>query len=354
MQGAGDTALMATHVLVTGGSGYFGEVLVRHLCKLGHSVRVLDLADSPTRPAAAAFIQGDVRDPSAVERACAGIDTVYHCVAQVPLVRDRRLFWSVNVVGTERLLEAAVEAGVSKALLLSSSAVFGVPERNPVTELTPPLPLEDYGRAKLAGEEIAKRLHATRGLDVTIIRPRTILGHGRLGIFELLFSWIADGKNVYVLGSGNNLYQFVHAGDLAAGCVAAAGRPGFQSYNLGARRFGTIRESLEGLVDHAGTGSRVRSLPVAPATAAMSWLARAGLVPFAPYHWLLYGRELYFDLTKAEREIGWAPRWGNVEMLCQSYDWYLSHRADVAVSMAGSPHRRAVPRGVLRLLRWLS
>ena len=64
------------------------------------------------------------------------------------------------------------------------------------------------------------------GLDLTIFRPRTILGHGRLGIFAPLFNWIAEGKDVFVLGRGDNHYQFVRAEDLAEACVLAAARPG--------------------------------------------------------------------------------------------------------------------------------
>ena len=191
-----------------------------------------------------------------------------HNVAQVPLAKDRALFDAVNVVGTANLLVAARDAGVAKVVHTSSSAVFGIPERNPVTEATPCRPLEAYGRAKLQAEVLCHEA-VDAGLDVTIIRPRTILGHGRLGIMAILFEFVADGAPVYVLGDGSNRYQFVHAADLADACLRAAGRPGPAVYNIGAAEFGTMRETLQALVDHAATGSRVRSLPVAPARALM-------------------------------------------------------------------------------------
>ena len=188
-----------------------------------------------------------------------------HNVAQVPLAKDPDLFDSVNVTGTANLLVAARDAGVGKVVHTSSSAIFGIPEHNPVTEETPPRPLEAYGRAKLQAELLCREA-AVSGVDVTIVRPRTILGHGRLGIMAILFEFVADGAPVFVLGSGDNRYQFVHAEDLADACLRAAGRPGPAVYNVGAVEFGTMRETLQALVDHAGTGSRVRSLPVAPAT----------------------------------------------------------------------------------------
>src|SRR5206468_1516642 len=151
------------------------------------------------------------------------------------------------------LLRAALEAKVRKVINVSSSAVFGAPKSNPVTEETPPTPGEAYGRAKLEGENLCRRF-AREGLDVTIIRPRTIMGHGRLGIFQILFEWIRQGSNVPVLGGGQNRYQFVHADDLAEACILAAARPGPAIYNCGTDRFGTMREALEHLCAHARTG----------------------------------------------------------------------------------------------------
>ena len=127
-----------------------------------------------------------------------------------------------------------------------------------------------------------------RELDVTIVRPRTILGHGRLGIFGILFDWVADGKDPIVLGDGSNRYQFVHADDLASACLLAAARPGPAVFNVGTDRFGTMAEALTHLCAHAGTGARVRRVPARPAQWAMKASAAVGLSPFAPYHWLMY------------------------------------------------------------------
>ena len=133
----------------------------------------------------------------------------------MPLAKDRGQFWSVNRDGTRILLDAARQAGVGKVVYTSSSAVFGIPEAVPVTIDTRPNPGEDYGRAKLAGEDLCRAANAG-GLDVSIIRPRTILGHGRLGIMQILFDWVATGRDVPVFDGGHSTYQFVHADDLAA------------------------------------------------------------------------------------------------------------------------------------------
>src|SRR5512141_1990604 len=94
--------------LITGGSGYFGSLLRDRLLAQGLPVRVFDLTDATDRPPQAGFIQGDVRDPIRVSAACSGCQVVYHCVAQVPLAKDKALFHSVNVTGTKNLLAAAL------------------------------------------------------------------------------------------------------------------------------------------------------------------------------------------------------------------------------------------------------
>jgi nucleoside-diphosphate-sugar epimerase len=342
---------MARSVLVTGGSGYFGTVLAGQALARGDVVRIFDLNPPGPTLAGADFVAGDVRDRAAVRDACDGVDVVFHNVAQVPLAKDRALFDEVNVGGTANVLVAARDARASKVVHTSSSAVFGIPEHNPVTEASPCRPLEAYGRAKLRAE-ISCHDAIAAGLDVTIVRPRTILGHGRLGVIALLFEFVADGAPVFVLGGGNNRYQLVHAADLADACLRAGDRAGPSVYNIGALEFGTMRETLQALVDHAQTGSRVRSLPVAPARRAMRSLASLGLVPFAPYHWLLYSESLYFDVTLARSELGWEPKRSNVSMLIESYEWFLAHRLE-SEDPDRSHHQSPVRPGLLRVLKAL-
>jgi nucleoside-diphosphate-sugar epimerase len=337
--------------LVTGGSGYFGSLLVGSLRRAGRTVRVLDLQDADDRPADVEFLAADIRDAGAVREACDGVDEVFHNVAQVPLARDRQLFESVNVGGTQNLLTSCEERGVRKVVYTSSSAVFGVPATNPVRRDTPPAPAEAYGWAKYEGELLC-RAAVTRGLDVSVVRPRTILGHGRLGIFGILFDWIADGAAVPVLGSGDNRYQFVHAEDLASACILAAEREGPATYNIGAEEFGTMREAVEHLCAYAGTGAHVRSVPIRLTSAAMRLTARAGLTPFGPYHWIMYGKSLWFDLTEAKEELGWSARYSTDEMFRDSYDWFLRHRGEVAGAGA-SAHRSPARQGVLRAAKHL-
>lgn len=337
--------------LITGGSGYFGSLLMKRMQRRGYECSVFDLNDADDRPAEVPLIRGDIRDYDTVRRACEGIDVVHHNVAQVPLAKNRGLFESVNIRGTENLLKACLDAGVGKVVYTSSSAVFGIPKQNPVTETTEPHPMEAYGRAKLVGEHLCHE-YAGKDLDVSIIRPRTILGHGRLGIFQILFEWIREGANVPVLGKGDNVYQFIHADDMADACILAGERAGSDTYNCGTDRFGTMREVLEHLCEHAGTGSMVKGVPMKPAEWGMKITNTLGMSPLGAYHALMYGRSMYFDISKAQRHLDWKPRFSSNEMFVDSYEWYLRNREAVLRGTGSSFHRSALRQGVLRLVKW--
>ena len=339
---------MPMRCLVTGGSGFFGHLLIETLLAGGDQVRSFDLNAADDEFAGVEFQLGDIRDIEAVQRACDGIDIIYHNVAQQPLSQNPALMKTVNLDGTKNMLAAALACGVKKTIFTSSTAVFGIPAELPIRRDTLPTPCEPYGRTKVMAEELC-RDYIQKGLDVTIIRPRAILGHGRLGIFQMLFEWIREGRNVPVMDGGDNLFQFIHAQDLADATIRASHRAGPQIYNIGTDRFGTMREVLQSLCEHANTGSKVRSVPSAPA----QWIAAAAeklrISPLGAYHYLVYGKPNYFDIADAVKELGWAPKYSNDEMMIASYDWYLNNRDDVLRSRWASPHKSAVKQGILRL-----
>ena len=117
-------------------------------------------------------------------------------------------------------------------------------------------------------------------------------------------------------------------------------------FNAGTDRFGTMREALEHLCAHAGTGAEVRSLPAGPAAAAMRASAALRLTPFAPYHWLMYARSMWFDIDHVRDALGWTPRWSTDEMFAESYDWFCANRAEAADGRHRH-HRRTARPGAL-------
>ena len=339
--------------LVTGGSGYFGSLLIEKLLRTGYQVGCLDINKPCEFTSNVKFHNCNILDQEKLFKILSNYDYVFHNVAQVPLAKDNILFHDVNVQVTKNICKAALHNNCEKLIYTSSSAVFGVPKKNPVNEDTIPKPGEAYGAAKLKGEEIC-RSFSDRGLSVSIIRPRTIIGHGRLGIFSILFDWISDGVNIPVLNGGNNIYQFVHADDLADACILSSQiNSSYEVYNIGADDLKTMRETLEELCDYSKSGSRVYSLPMKPIEFFMNVFSFLRIIPLGPYHSLMYGKSLYFDISKAKNELNFKPKYDTSKMFFESYDWYLKNKDNIENS--GKSHHKSITKeSALKIVRIIS
>ena len=223
---------MATH-LVTGGAGFLGIQTARALDARGERVRILDILPPTDVPPGIEVVQADILDRARVAAAMDGVDVVHHAAAMVPLTKSTAGFWRVNVEGTQNALDGARAAGVAFFIHVSTSAVYGLPARCPITEETPLRPVEAYGRAKLEGERRVEAAART-GLPCAIMRPRTLIGVERLGIFQILFEWIREGRRIYVIGDGNQRFQFLHADDAVDVMVRLAERRRPGAFNVGA------------------------------------------------------------------------------------------------------------------------
>ncbi len=328
---------MAKRALVTGGSGFLGTEVTKRLLQKGWEVVVFDL-NEPSQPDVN-FIRGDIRDQAQCSLAVQGVEVVFHNVAQVPLAKNKDLFDTVNIDGARAILDASASAHVKSFVMTSSSAVFGLPKNLPANKFSDLIPVEEYGRAKLAGEQQITDFHKSK-MDISIIRPRTILSPGRLGLFSILFDWISKGLDVFVFGSGENPYQFIHAKDLAAGLENAADLKGFNTLNLGAMSYGSLRDELEDLCSYANTGSRVRSIPAGLVRNPLLAASKIGLIPLATYQLLLYSQAMYFDSSDDWERLSFSPIYSNKDCLRESYDWYKSNLNQVSGPKELSVHQK--------------
>src|SRR5205823_186677 len=337
---------------ISGGAGFLGLHLARRRRADGHDVRSLDVAplDEPELERSVHELRGDIRDEARVRKLVDGADVVVHAAAALPIQASRESIRSVNVGGTENVLLAARDAGVRRVVLISSTAVYGVPEKHPIEEDDPLVGVGWYGESKIDAEGLCR----VAAVETTIVRPKTFIGPERLGVFEILFDWIREGRRIYTLGKGNNRYQLLAVEDLVDAIVRAGNEPkaARETFNVGATEFGTVRSDLQALIDHAGSSSRLRPVPVKPAEIALRGLELLRVSPLAEWHYKTAHKDSFVDVAKAHRLLGWAPRLSNRDALIETYDWYLANRG--RVGGAGVTHRVPWNQQALGLLKRLS
>jgi nucleoside-diphosphate-sugar epimerase len=342
-------------VLVTGGSGYFGSILIKKLISKNFDVHSLDI-NKPENINKYIFHNVDITDKKKIENFFLNykFDYIFHNVAQVPLAKKKSLFNKVNINGTYNICKFAKKNKVKHLIYTSSSAVYGVPNNNPVTELSVPKPAEAYGVAKLEGEKICKSFSGDK-FKITIIRPRTIMGHGRLGIFSILFDWIDNNKKIPLFNNGKNLYQFIHAEDLADACISSIKQNNnFEIFNIGSNDLFTMKEILQNLVIATNSKSKFYSLPLFPTENILNILSTTGLIPLSKYHTLMYGRSLYFDISKAKKKLDFKPKFSTSEMFRESFNNYIDNKNKSKDIKNLSHHQKKTPQLLLKIIKFFS
>jgi UDP-glucose 4-epimerase len=335
-----------THVLLTGGSGFFGGILKRRLLAEGYACTNIDLVlDTDSHPNLTS-IQGDIRDATLLQKVFSGqtFAAVFHCAAQ--LAHDS------NVDGTRNLAETAKRYCVKKFVFISSNCLWASDLGHDVTEDEPPNPIELYGRSKLAAEQVLAGF--ANHLDVIILRCPTIIDSGRLGLLAILFEFIDDGKKVWVVGDGSNRYQFIYAQDLATACLQALAYEGSNLFHIGSDNVVSLRSVYEAVIRAAGSRSRVASLPKGPTIAAMQLAHKLNLSPLGPYHYRMIAESFVFDTTRIRTQLGWTPTLTNEEMMIRAYRYYADNRNEIHARTEVSAHSRPTSMGIIRMLKWFS
>jgi nucleoside-diphosphate-sugar epimerase len=341
-------------VLITGGAGFLGINLVRHLLARNQRVVSLDIApfDYPDCRDRITEIRGDIRNPADVRRALEGVDVVVHGAAALPLYKPADIY-STDIEGTRIMIEETKRAGIRRFVHISSTAVYGVPDHHPLLETDEMKGVGPYGEAKVAAEEVCLKARA-EGMIVPIIRPKSFIGPERLGVFAILYEWAHDGHNFPILGRGNNPYQYLDVEDLCdaiwACCTLEDGVVN-DTFNIGAKEFGTPRSDFQAVLDHAGHGKKIIPLPEGPAIAALRVLEMLRLSPLYKWIYETVGKESFVSIEKAESTLGFRPKYSNRQALVRNYDWYVANMKSLR-GQSGVSHRVPWGQKALKLAKY--
>ncbi|MFW5772867.1 MAG: NAD-dependent epimerase/dehydratase family protein [Phototrophicaceae bacterium] len=338
--------------LITGGAGFLGINFVRYLLARGHKVTSLDLLpfDYPERSQITEFT-GDIRDRKAVDEAMQGIDIVVHTAAALPLYSKEDIF-STDIDGTRNVIDSAQQHGVKRFIHISSTAVYGVPDHHPLSEDDKLIGVGPYGIAKIKAEEVCLE-YRDKGMCVPIVRPKSFIGLERLGVFALLYDWAKDGKHFPIPGKGNNLYQYLDVEDLCDAiylCATLDEDVVNDTFNIGAKEFGTFREDFQAVLDHAGHGRRVIPFPAMPAVWVLRILDRLNLSPLYPWVYETAIKDSFVSIERAEQKLGYKPKYSNKDALIRNYDWYVANLENFE-KQSGVTHRVPWSQGILKLVK---
>lgn len=339
-------------VLITGGAGFLGINLTRYLLSLGYSVRVLDkeVFDYPERDRATSTI-GDIRNPARVRESMLNVDVVVHTAAALPLYSKDDIF-STDVEGTENILRAARSAGVKRVIHISSTAVYGIPDHHPLLETDKLMGVGPYGIAKIDAEKICEEFRI-RGMCVPIIRPKSFIGPERLGVFALLYDWASTGHHFPMIGRGNNRYQLLDVEDLCQAihlCMTLPEETVNDTFNIGAKEFTTMKRDYQAVLDEAGFGKRILGFPATPMIWTLRFLEKLNVSPLYKWVYETASKDSFVSIEKAERILGFAPKYSNQDALLRNYRWYIDN-LDQINGRSGVSHRVPWKQGAIGLLK---
>jgi len=271
--------------IIFGGDGFLGTELTRILVERGERVLILDEKkseqfgnyDNPL----VEYVKMDVTKPETFESVEATPeDIVYHFAARLlvpilPRAERHDYFWQALYVGTQNVLTWMENKGLTNMIYYTTDMVYGHTEIHPRTEDHPCKPIGPYGEAKYQTEILVDK-YREQGFNITLFRPRLIIGHGRLGILEKLFKLIDMNLPVPTIGNGKNFYQFISVEDCALACLAAVDK-GFPSenYNLGSSEPPTVNELLGTLIKEANSKTILIPTPAFAVKAVLAFLDRA-------------------------------------------------------------------------------
>ncbi len=339
--------------LITGGAGFLGINLIRYLYARGHQIVSLDIAefDYPDMKEKITILTGDIRDKTMATESMKDIDIVIHTAAALPLYKPEDIF-STDVEGTRNMIEAANKNNVQRFIHISSTAVYGIPDHHPLYEDDKLDGVGPYGKAKIQAEEECLKFRKI-GMCVPIIRPKSFIGPERLGVFDLLFDWAKDGRGFPMIGKGNNRYQLLDVEDLCEAiyiCCTLDKEKVNDTFNIGAKEFTTMREDYQAVLDYAGYNKKIKALPEQPVILTLRMLEAIKLSPLYKWVYETASKDSFVSIEKAEKELGFTPRFSNKDALIRNYKWYLEHHENFK-NISGISHRVPWKQGILRVAK---
>ena len=321
-------------VLVTGATGFTGGHLCYALLENNYEVRAFVRKTSnydELESNGCEVVFGDLATGDGIDDAVKGMDVVYHIGAAFRVEGvPKKYFHDVNVEGTRKLLDASVKYGVKRFVHCSTVGVHGEIEHPPANEEAPFRPGDHYQQSKVEGENLALEYYK-KGLGVVVFRPFGMYGPGDTRFLKL-FKPISKGKWI-VVGKADNLYQLTYIDDLVQGIILCGTVKGIEGekFIIGGDKYSTVKELGQMIAVAMGINMKVIHLPVTPVWIA-AFLCEIICRPLK-INPPLFRRRLdfflkdrAFNISKAEKVLGFKPRVSLDQGIRLTYAWYKDNK----------------------------
>ncbi|MDG2267909.1 MAG: NAD(P)-dependent oxidoreductase [Alphaproteobacteria bacterium] len=251
-------------------------------------------------------------------------DVIIHLAARqyhtkIPKRNQLAWFREVNVVGTKNIINQCIKFNVKGLIYFSTDMVYGIPNYIPLNSAHPKTPIGPYGKSKLEAEMICIESRK-RGLPITILRPRLIMGKGRLGIMEKLFKAISLNRPVPLIGRGNNCYQMVSVEDCSKAAILSV-KHNFPNceLNLGSEVGPNIKKLLNFLIHTVNSKSILIPLPAFPLKIILTILEKMGLPILHKEQYKIADKNYIVDISDTYSKIRWKPKQSDTDMIVEAY-----------------------------------
>ncbi len=318
--------------IIFGGDGFLGTELTKKLTAAGETVVICDLKKTEASGIYASdlvtYIEMDVTKVEDFKKVSIEPEDVpYHFAARLlvpimPRAERKEYFWTALYDGTKNVLDFLEKNNCKHMIYYTTDMVYGHTVHHPRFEDHPREPLGPYGDAKLHTEFLCEE-YRKKGFNITIFRPRLIIGPGRLGILEKLFKLIDANLPVPTIGDGKNYYQFISVSDCAEAviCAVKKGIPN-EAYNLGSLNPPIVNDLLKKLIKRADSKSFLIPTPAGLVKFVLDIFDRIGKPIMDPEQYLIADETCVLDVSKGERDLGWVPQDTDEAMLIAAYDSY--------------------------------
>ncbi len=309
--------------LVTGGTGFIGTYLCKKLLEIGWKVNIIDLKKSNDKiiNKNCKFLKIDLNKVKHTNKIFKNINTIFHFAA-IPSIanKTKEEFLKYNLRSTVNLIKCAKENKIKNIIYSSSSVVYyGTKNLFPLREKDAGKTIDFYGLSKWLGE---KTLMQEKEMKIKILRPSVVIGPGRLGIFEILFNRILNNQNIYLIGGGQNYFQFTNVHDFVDASIKCIKLKKSMIFNVGSSDKVKTYDLLSHVCKKAKSKSKIITTPALAVKIALFFLSLINLSPLTKEQYLIADKSFFLETRRAKKFLNWNDKFTTKQTLLDAFNWF--------------------------------